>query len=215
VLYNGVDLAAFCPRPPSGYLHKELDLPPTAQLIGAIGQIGPRKGQDILIKAAMQLADLFSNVHWLIVGNRYSEKDESRQFERALREAAQRSPLAGRVHFLGVRSDMDRLLAELTLVAHPARQEPLGRVLLESAASGKPIAATCVGGTPEIFPPTLKAAALIPPDDAPALAKAVAGLLADGASRRRMSAAARERAEARFDIRTSTEELLRHYGELL
>ena len=52
VLYNGVDLDEFRPRPPTGYLHRELGLPPDAQLIGTIGQIGLRKGQDVLLRAA-------------------------------------------------------------------------------------------------------------------------------------------------------------------
>ena len=52
VLYNGVDLEQFRPRPPTGYLHRELGLPADAQLIGNIGQIGLRKGQDVLLRAA-------------------------------------------------------------------------------------------------------------------------------------------------------------------
>ncbi len=49
VLYNGVDLDQFRPRSPTGYLHRELGLPADAQLIATIGQIGLRKGQDVLL----------------------------------------------------------------------------------------------------------------------------------------------------------------------
>ena len=83
-----------------GYLHRELGLPPESLLVGTIGQIGLRKGHDVLLRAAAAIAGRLPNVHYLIVGQRHSEKDESRQFERDLHEASS-GPLAGRVHFLG------------------------------------------------------------------------------------------------------------------
>ena len=149
-------------------------------------------------------------MHYLIVGERNSEKAESRQFERDLRGAAS-GPLAGRVHFLGRRNDVGRLLGELTLLAHPARQEPLGRVLLEAAAAGVAVVATAVGGTPEIFPPGSGAARLVPPDDAAALAAAMLELLGDRELRHRLAVAARRRAEEQFDIRMTVGHLLGHY----
>ena len=172
-------------------------LPPDAQLIGTIGQIGLRKGQDVLLHAAAMIADRSPNAHWLIVGERNSEKGESRQFESRLHGMAD-GPLAGRVHFLGRRDDVPQLLGELTLLVHPARQEPLGRVLLEAAAAGVAVVATAVGGTPEIFPPESQSARLVPPDDPAALAAAMLELLDDRPFRQRLSAAARRRAEAAF-----------------
>ena len=99
---------------------------------------------------------------WLIIGQRFSEKEESRQFEAGLHQAGA-GPLAGRIHFLGVRDDIPEILNELTLLVHPARQEPLGRVLLEAAAAGVAVVATDVGGTREIFPPESDSACLFRP----------------------------------------------------
>ena len=213
VLYNGVDLKCFRPRPKTGYLHRELGLPPEAKLIGTIGQLSLRKGQDVLARAAARLAETLSNVHYLIVGERRSQKDESRSFEAALRAAAE-GPLAGRFHLLGYRNDVAELLGELTLLVHPARQEPLSRVLLESAAAGVAVIATDVGGTREIFPPESSSAQLVPPDDPDALAAAILELLGDEALRSRLAAAARRRAEEVFDLRHTTAQLVRHYREL-
>ena len=67
-------------------------------------------------------------------------------------QLASQPPLAGRVHFLGNRHDVAQLLSECTALVHAARQEPLGRVLLEAAACGTAVVATDVGGTREIFP---------------------------------------------------------------
>jgi glycosyltransferase involved in cell wall biosynthesis len=213
VLHNGVDLQQFCPRPPTGYLHRELGLAPGAQLVGTIGQIGLRKGLDVLATAAISLGEQLPDVHYLIIGERWSEKQESREFEASLHAAAKR--LDGRMHFLGVRRDVERILNELSLLVHPARQEPLGRVLLEASASGTPVLATDVGGTPEIFPPELNAARLIPVDDPECLARSIAELLADDAQRGHLAASARRRAEAAFSIEHAAAGLVKHYQELL
>ena len=213
VLYNGVDLAAFRPRQPTGYLHRERGIPSETPLIGTIGQICLRKGHDVLLDAACRLdasADpVAARPHWLFVGERWSDKAESREFERQLHDRAER--LAGRVHFLGSRDDVPDLLGELTLLVHPARQEPLGRVLLESAAAGVPVVATDVGGTHEILPPDSGSALLVAPDDAEGLARAIAELLIDPERRKAMAAAARRRAEEHFDVARAAVALAEHY----
>jgi glycosyltransferase involved in cell wall biosynthesis len=123
--------------------------------------------------------------------------------------------LRGHVHFLGVRGDVERLLNEFTLLAHPARQEPLGRVLLEAAAAGVPVVATDVGGTREIFPPEAASACLVSTDDSGALAAAIGGLLMDDDRRAAMGHVARLRAEQAFDANRAAETLACHYGELI
>jgi glycosyltransferase involved in cell wall biosynthesis len=215
VLYNGVDLDRFRPRPPTGYLHRELGLPRAAQLIGAIGQIGARKGLDVLLEAAKLIAPLAPRAHFVVVGRRYSRKEEAVQFEAAVRRASEQAPLAGRFHFLGVRCDVDRLLNELSLLIHAARQEPLGRVLLEAASAGTPIVATRVGGACEIFPLAAAAAALVPPEDAAAVAAASLRLLSNQTLRRRLGQAARRRAAQTFDARCCAEALASHYLDVI
>ena len=214
VLYNGVDLTRFRPRPATGRLHRELHLAREVHLVGTIGQIGLRKGQDVLARAAAELVDALPDVHYVIVGERFSEKAESRRFEAELRAAAS-GVLRGRVHFLGFRSDVDRILNELALLVHPARQEPLGRVLLEAAAAGVPVIATDVGGTPEIFPSESHSARLIPPDDPETLAVSIHNLIADGPLRYRLALAARRRAEQAFDVRRSAADLPAHYHQVV
>lgn len=214
VLHNGVDLNRFCPRPRTGYLHRELGLTPDTPLVATIGQIGLRKGQDVLLAAALEVVARTPGAHYLIVGQRWSDKDESRRLEAELHAAAEGS-LTGRVHFLGVRDDVDRLLNEVDMLVHPARQEPLGRVLLEAAASGVAVVATDVGGTREIFPSECQAACLVPPDDAARLAAAMVELLNDAALRARLGAAARCRAQQAFDVRRTAAGLVRHYREVV
>jgi len=215
VLYNGVDLTRFRPRPPSGYLHRELGLSAETCFVGTIGQVGMRKGLHVLLAAAPNVAQAFGHAHFAIVGQRYSQKQEALDYERQLRAKAEAEPLRGRVHFLGVREDVDRLLNEFTVLAHAARQEPLGRVLLEAAAAGTPTVATDVGGTSEIFPPGMASALLVPPDDAESLAAAILRLLRGAELRAAVGSAARQRAEQAFDARRTAEALAAHYCDLI
>ncbi len=226
VLYNGVDLYEFMPRGSGGELHCELHLPPEAVLVGAVGQLGLRKGQDTLLVAASLLAAELPQVHYVLVGRRWSDKEESIRFEADLHHAARRiaGGRVGNVHFLGVRDDVPRILNELTILVHSPRQEPLGRVLLEAAASGLPIVATDVGGTREIFPfesdavephvdlhAATETALLVPPHEPDALAAMIASLVRDQELRARLGRAARRRAEEAFDARTAAKNLIEHY----
>ena len=215
VAYNGVDLETFCPRPPSGWLQRELGLPAEALIVGSIGQLVIRKGHDLLAAAAAQLAPAWPQVHYVFVGECPSQKAESQAHFQALQAAFHREPLTGRGHFIGPRADVPRLLNELTLLVHPARQEPLGRVLLEAAAAGLPVVATAVGGTAEIFPEASQSALLVPPNDPAALAAAIDQLLADPELRQRLAKQARQRAETAFARQLAAETLVAHYDAAL
>jgi glycosyltransferase involved in cell wall biosynthesis len=210
VVHNGVDLAEFAPRPKTRYLHQELNLPAKARLVAVIGQLGLRKGTDIALEAALDVAPDFPQLHWLIVGERTSSKEESQEFEATLHTTAAEPCLAGRVHFLGTRTDVPGLLAECDLLVHAARQEPLGRVLLEAAATALPIIATDVGGTREIFP-VASQAVLVPTDNIEALAKAIRELLLDHRRQKELGTAARRRAEIGFGIRNAAPRLVEQY----
>jgi len=215
VAYNGVDLQRFRPQAPTGYLAEELGLPPSTPLVLSIGQVILRKGLDVLLQAARRVLDQRGDVHFLVVGRRFSDKPETIGYEQELRRLASIRPLAGHIHFLGVRSDVDRLLAETTLLVHAARQEPLGRVLLEAAAAGTPVVATAVGGTREIFPPEANAALVVPPDDPAALATEIQRALADPSLCRVLGAAARRMAEDRFADQQAARVLADHYRRIL
>jgi glycosyltransferase involved in cell wall biosynthesis len=215
VIRNGVDLKKFQPRPSSGFLTSELRLPPSSLLVLCIGQFILRKGFDVLLDAAEIVVSQRNSVHFAIVGARFSDKPETVEYERTLLRRANEAPLRGRVHFLGVRSDVDRLLTEVSLLVHPARQEPLGRVLLEAAASGVPVVATRVGGTEEVFPDSSGAALLVPAGDSAGLASAMRIVADDESLRRRMSAAARAIAESRFDAEQAAVALADQYREVL
>ncbi|MBL9125485.1 MAG: glycosyltransferase family 4 protein [Planctomycetaceae bacterium] len=217
VLYNGVDLRRFRPREPHAPrpLLSELELGSDALLIGCIGQIILRKGQERLLPLAQRLRADFPSAHLVIIGDCPSQKAESRAFDAQVRRDLT-AAAPGQVHFLGRRDDVETLLPQLDLLVHPARQEPLGRVLLEAAACGLPIVATPVGGTREIFAESADPSALlIDTADGSELAAAVARLLDDPDGRTRLGGAARRRAESVFDVERAATGLATHYAEVL
>ncbi|MFP6694705.1 MAG: glycosyltransferase family 4 protein [Pirellulales bacterium] len=214
-LYNGIDLDEFRPRTPTGFLHRELHIPTDRPLIGAIGQIGLRKGFDLFLKAAELVSKASPDAHFVIAGERFSQKDENRQFESDLDAISRCHLLRGRVHFLGFRDDIARIVPEFTMLVHPARQEPLGRVLLEAAACGISVVATDVGGTGEILGEHTPAARIVDAEDATALATAVGDLLETPSERRRLGELARRRVETRFDRCKSADNLISHYRTVL
>ena len=102
---------------------------------------------------------------------------------------------------------------EFDLLIHHARQEPLGRVLLEAAASGVPIIATRVGGTAEILSDG-ESARLIPPDNPHALAEAILELHDQVDQRSRFIEAARRRVCSAFPIERAAGNLATVWAEL-
>ena len=204
-LYNVVDLNDFFHREPTGFLHEELRIPRNRTLIGCIGQIGPRKGQDVLLEAVAPILKQY-DAQLLIIGQRFSEKDESVQYERNLHDFVQKYGLVSRITFCGVRQDVNRILSELTILVHAARQEPLGRVLLEASACGCPIIATDVGGTNEILPNMKQ---LVPPNNPLVLRQRITEFLESSDLRCRLALESRKQAEQKFSAVVSAKELLR------
>lgn len=214
VIFNGVDSDRFRPRPKTFSLCRELNVPVESFIVLVIGQIGLRKGQDVLAAAATAIAQRVPGVQFVIVGERNSSKEETIAYEANLNTAFARAGLGDRLHLLGYRDDVDHLMNESDLLVHPAKQEPLGRVLLEAAASGLPIVATHVGGTTEIVADGASARLVAPGDDAE-LAAAVSEMAGDEDLRTRLVAAARARVASDFTPRAAADNLMQVWRAML
>ena len=215
VAHNGVDLEEFRERDSRNAIREPLDIPHDAPIVTTIGQIGLRKGLDVWAEAAAVIAARHPSVHFVVAGERHSEKEESIRFEENMRAAASYDPLRGRCRFVGFRNDVPEILVASDVLLHCARQEPLGRVLLEAAACGVAVVATDVGGTREIFPDEHSGARLAPEGDARGLADAVIELLEQPARRAELGRAGRRRIESAFDARQAGEALLAIYRDVV
>ena len=212
-IHNGVDTARFQPRPRDARIRAQLGIPPGALVLLTVGQIGLRKGWDVLADAVASIAERFPDLHVILAGARYSEKEETIAYERSVRNRFA-EVIGRRARFVGYRDDMPELMNAADVLVHPARQEPFGRVLLEAAASGLPIVATTVGGTAEMLEDGASAV-LVPAGDAEALAEALASILTDAALRSRLGGAARRAVEERFGADKSAQILAKVWEAVL
>lgn len=120
----------------------------------------------------------------------------------------------GIVEWWGHREDMARVYAEAAIVVLPSYREGLPKVLLEAAACGKALVTTDVPGCREAVRHQVNGL-LIPVRDAPALARAIEDLLADGSTRDRMGKAGRELVVREFAVARITAQMVALYRELL
>ena len=95
----------------------------------------------------------------------------------------------------------------------PSRAESLPYVVLEAVAAGKPLIACRVGGIPEIYGPLSDR--LVPPEDAPALARAIAAALDDPASTLETTRQLRERVAASFSVAAMVDGIVAGYRDAL
>ena len=207
VVHNGIDAATPTPSRTRDAVRAECGVRDGVPVLLTVGQIGLRKGWDTLAGAAAKVP----HAHFLLAGTRFSRKAESARYEAAARRTFAANA-DGRHTWLGVREDVPDLMAAADLLIHPARQEPFGRVLLEAAAAALVVVATDVGGTREMLG---EGFAAVPPDDPPALAAAVTGLLADAPARTALAAAARERVTVRFTLERAADGLARTWEDAL
>ncbi|MFG0331985.1 MAG: glycosyltransferase family 4 protein [Maioricimonas sp. JB049] len=213
-IYNGIDTDQFHPRKPTGSLRREVGISRNALLTATIGQIGLRKGLHVLPLAARIVDRKGIDVRYLLVGERHSQKQESIEYEEELFEQFEYGSVLAQMHPLGWRDDIPELLGEIDVLIHPAFQEPLGRVLLEAAATGTAIITTEVGGTPEIFTHG-ESALLVRPGDHTELADAIEELARNRRYCQELGQAARQEILDRFRIEPRADELARFWEDNL
>jgi colanic acid/amylovoran biosynthesis glycosyltransferase len=196
-LYNGIDLRTF--RPKAG-----VDRDP--RLILGVGRLVEKKGFVALVQACGLLAGRGLDFRCEIIGT----GEQQATLARLIADLG----LDDRVRLVGARPqnavlDAYRRAAVFALpcvVGRDGNRDGLPTVLLEAMATGLPVVTTPVTGNPEIVDDGVNGL-LVPPEDVPALADALARLLMDGDLRQRLSLAARQKAERVFDVRRNVAQL--------
>ena len=199
-VYIGIDLDRFQPLPPAQLApaRQALGIAPGDRVLGFVGALFEQKGLAYLIEvlATLRLDPAHRHLKCLLIGQG--------PLEPRLRSQADRLGLRDAVLFLGQRDDVPLLLQLMDVFVLPSLWEGLPQVVLEALASGAPVVATAVDGTPEIITHGVDGW-LVPPGDVAALGESLRLLLSDGALRSRLAHNGRCTAATRFSVQRMVE----------
>ncbi|HLK10449.1 MAG TPA: glycosyltransferase family 4 protein [Candidatus Binatia bacterium] len=190
VAYNGVDV--------EGIVQAASAAVPMALgeglRVGMVGHLDERKNPLLLVEAAGALRATVPDLRVVLVG---AFPDAA--YEMRVRARAAALGLADALVVTGFLANPFPVVRGLDIVVHPARRDPFPLALLEAMALARPIVASAVGGIPEMLVDG-ESGLLVPPDDPPALVRALRALLEDAERRRRLGEAARTRLTTAFTL---------------
>lgn len=194
VLPNGVDVAALetAARRPGRSVRTELGLPAASPLILGVGRVSAQKDFATFARVAAAVARSGSDAHFLIAGP-FEEPPAVRE----LRETIAANRLEDRVHLLGPRDDVPRLLLEANVVLSTAAFEGQGISTIEAMALARPVVAMACAGLRECVTDGVDGL-LVPLGDVDACAAAVLRLLRDRELAERLGKSARATVGSRF-----------------
>lgn len=135
-----------------------------ALVVGHVGRLSPEKGQARLLRVFPGVLEAVPSARLVFVGDGPDMKP--------LRDLARSLGVEGASSFLGYRDDVPEVFANLDLLVLSSDTEGLPNVVLEAMATGVPVVATAVGGTPEVVEHGVTGL-LVPRDDEAALAAAI------------------------------------------
>ena len=184
----------------------ELKLPRHARLLGCIGQLTVDKRIKDVIWAADLLKVVRDDVHLLIIGDG-PHRARLERFRDQVR-------IADKVHFLGMRGDVARLLAHCDVLLAAGQTDFQSSSILEAMAVGVPVVASDTRGHRELIASDMTGD-LATLGDRAALTRLAMRVLDDAAVAGRLAAAAREHALSAFSSEQLTTEHADVYRDVL
>ncbi len=185
-------------------MRAELGLPDDAPVVLLVARLVPIKRVDRFLEIAAAVTT--PGVRFLVAG------------DGELRDAIHASPaaalVADRVTWLGMRSDVERLLAAADLSVLCSDNEGTPVSLIESQAAGVPVVSTAVGGVSTVVVDG-ETGLLVTADDVVAFAAAIDALLGDPERRAAMAAAGRAHVGSRFTLDRLVDDIDALYRRLL
>jgi len=198
VVYNVPDRRFFEPigAQERRQARSELGLGPDEIAVACVANFHPVKGQDVLAEAFARLAGSIPRLRLVLAGSVMPGPGCEEHRARTL-SVLQAHLETGRALLMDPCRDSRTVLAAADLYVQPSRTEALSVAIGEALACGLPVAATAVGGNPEIVLHG-QTGLLVPPDDPVAMAAAVGRLVSDRPLRDRLGQEGRRFAVARL-----------------
>jgi glycosyltransferase involved in cell wall biosynthesis len=187
-IHNGIDRPAAVDAEAA---KRELGLDPARPVIGMVSSFRRVKGQEFLVRAAVEVLRRRPDAQFVIAGDMNSD------YYREVKALIQELGLENDIRCLGARNDVPRVLAAMDIFALPSRLEGFSNALVEAMAAGVPPVAASVGGNAEAVDHGVNGL-LFEAGDSGALARHILTLLENPENRRRMAAAAASKAAESF-----------------
>jgi glycosyltransferase involved in cell wall biosynthesis len=180
----------------------------------SVGRLVEKKGMEYLIKAFAAVAGEVPEVRLEIAGDGPLRPS----LERLVSDCglSARVTLHGSLSHRAIADLMKKasIICQPSVTAADGDSEGLPTVVLEAAATAKPLLATNHSGIPEIVVEGTTGF-LVPERDVAALADRLLSLLKNADLRRRMGEAGRRRIEEHFDLKKQAKRLEEIYGETI
>jgi len=183
VIPNGVDTDFFSPDPEG--------IGPLRKVVLCVARFCEDKDHLTLLNAFAHVQSRIPDAELWLVGDG--------PLQGRVERAAARIPGFERVKFYPATSDLRPFYRQASVLVLSSVREGLPNVILEGMASGLPVAATAVGGIPEVVEQG-HTGFLSPSGDANALAGSLIRLLSDEETRLAMAASARSVAEKEYSM---------------
>ena len=197
VIYDGLELDGLDPNTDGQAFRQLHNIGDTDFAVGLVGLLIPWKGQEIFLDAAKQLKDKIPHLKMLIIGG---TPDDCMPYEKMLKSRVLEEGLSDHVIFTGHVTDMPSVYSGLDIVVSASTDpEPLGTVVIESMAMGRPLIGPDHGGAAEMLEHG-KTGLLFKAGSAQSLAQAINDFYKDQNLRTTLGNAARTHALETFAV---------------
>ncbi len=188
---SGINTSRFTPDlAKRDQVRTQYGIAPHVPLVVSVGALVNRKGHDLLVTAASLLKAQGYALRYLISGEG--------PLRSTLEAQTQTLGLTKEVSLIGFCSDVPRLLSAADFFVHVPHHEGLGVAVIEALAANLPTIASRIGGIPELIEDG-RTGMLVPPQDAAALAEALACLLNSPQLAHQLAMAGQASAHQHFD----------------
>ena len=196
IIPNGIDFDLFSPDLSARLsVRNELGIESSALLVGLFARYHPVKDHSTFLHAARILSSRYSNLHFLLAGPGIVPVNHD------LSQMVRENRLSDRVHLLGLREDVPRLMASLDIACLSSWSESSPNVVGEDMSCGVPCVVTDVGDASRMVGST---GLTVPPRNPRALAEGISALIAmTPAERAILGSRARNRVRERFSLQNS------------
>lgn len=189
-----------------GEFRRELGLKDEEKLVGIVGRLFPIKNHALFLEAAARIVAANPTARFVIVGDG--------SLRMALEKQARQLGIDMRVRFIGWRSDLPRIYADMDVLVISSNNEGTPLSAIEAMAAGCPVVATRVGGVPDLISDGQNGR-LVDPGDANGIGEAVLDLLRDPQAAKEIGRSAMNSARDRFHVKRLVGDIERLYRELL